>query len=269
MNANSFFNHEPPSAEMVLPNLPVGSVGSLLGPPGSGKTLFALELCCAVACSAPEEANLLDLPVRTSGLACYLNAEDPEVDIHRVVHSIGTHLSAPARKTIDRNMVIDIGFGVPQDLSDPECRNSIIKLCRNAKLIVFDTLSRFHTFDESHRNSTARLVGLLEQIARETGAAVLCLDQPNPESHLSERMRWRAKLKLMKEEESRFLTDEEGETGRPLSQKRDMIEVYRHFTEFWTTDPFFSNLGTVNWFRFTDKGILVPAKLYATELTTG
>jgi regulatory protein RepA len=264
VNVRIFFTEEAPSPEFILPNFPVGSVGSLLGAPSSGKTLFALELCCAVACSLPGEGNLLGLPVQSSGSVYYLNAEDSETDIHRMVHAIGMHLSPEARKSIERELHIDVGVGTPQDIIDDECRNGIIELCRNSKLVVFDALSRFHTLDESNRNSAARLVGALDNIARETGASVLCLDHPDPVSRLADRIRWRARLRLMKEEEGRCFS-EDPQDGLSLNQNRKKIEPHRYFSELWITDPFFSNFGTINWFKFADGGVLLPAQLYSTE----
>jgi regulatory protein RepA len=262
VNVRVFFSEEPPSPEFILPNFPVGSVGTILGTPGSGKTLFALELCCAVACSIPGEGNILGLPVLSSGPVYYLNAEDSETDLHGMVHAIGTHLSTQARKSLERDLYIDVSVGVTQDIMDDECRAGIIDLCRNSKLVVFDTLSRFHALDESNRNMAARLMGALDNIARETGAAVLCLDHPDPVSRLADRVRWRAKLRLMKEDEGRNLS-EDAEGGSPLSLNRERIEPHRYFSELWITDPFFSNLGTLSWFRFADGGVLVPAEIYS------
>ncbi|HEY3276659.1 MAG TPA: AAA family ATPase [Syntrophorhabdaceae bacterium] len=264
MKVRNFFNEVPPSPEFVLPGFPTGSVGLLTGAPGSGKTLFAIELCCAVAGGMQEEGNLLGLPVDSRGKACYLNAEDSDGELHRMVHAIGALFAPETRKSIIRDFILDAGMGETQDILDDKSRETIIETCRNSRLIVFDTLSRFHALDESNTNNTARLMGALDRIAVETGAAVLCLDRPNPASLLAERIRWRAKLRLMEEEESRsFCENPEGGSG--LDRARDKIQPHRYFTELWITDRFFSNLGTVNWFRIADGGVLRPAHLYSTD----
>lgn len=264
MKVRNTFDTTPPSPDLVLPGFPAGSVGLLTGEAGSGKTLFALELCCAVAGGASEGGNLLGLPVMTGGRVSYINGEDTEAELHRLLHGIASRIEESLHKSIIRNFSVEAGFGAARDISSDEHRDSLIESCRNSRLIVFDTLRRLHPFDESKRHEAARLLNGLDQIACETGAAVLCLDRPDPESRLGERVRWKASLRVMKEEESRSVSEDLG-SGQSLSQTRGKIEPHRYFSELWIHDRFYPDLGTVNWFKLTDDGVLVPARLYSIE----
>ena len=260
MKIREFFDTVPPSPRLILPDFPVGSVGALTGPPGSGKTALALQLCAAVASATADGANLLNLSIRSHGPVFYFNGEDSEAELHRMVYALGNRLSPEARKAVIKDLHVDVGFGVLQDITEDECRNSVVDLCHGAALIVFDTLSAFHGLDESKRSQAARLSGVLNNIARETGAAVLCLDHPDPASVLPDRVGWRARLRPMKEEESGHLSEEAG--APPVGQSRTRIEPHRYFSELWITDGFFSNLGTVTWFKLADDMLFEPAHLY-------
>lgn len=58
------FSEEPPPFDFVLPGMLAGTVGFVLSPGGTGKSMLALEVGCAIAgsvASGASEADLLGL----------------------------------------------------------------------------------------------------------------------------------------------------------------------------------------------------------------
>lgn len=168
----------PEDPDWVLPGLPGGAVGVLAGEPGVGKSWLALELSLEVAVGAPA----LGVAVATGSpaRAVYLTSEDAPPVLRARLHAVARAVPGLAERLMDSGdlRIFEVAGA---NLADPRHSAEIARAGSGARLLVFDTLSRFHAGDENSREGAARVMRALEKLARETGAAVLALH------HLSKR----------------------------------------------------------------------------------
>lgn len=224
LNLDYFFTKQPNELDFIWEGGPlVGTVGALVAPGGVGKSFFALQAAVSIAAKEIESADLLGLKPTKTGIVDYYVFEDPVSVLHHRLHAIGAHLSADARQLVQKNlrlrpMVGSRGFNFTSTLSLPQ---QVIKASKGSRLIVFDTLSRTHSFDENKNGEMAGLLKVLEYIAVETGAVVLFLHHTNKgsategrvgeqqaargASALIDNARWCGFVQTMTEKESQVL----------------------------------------------------------------
>ena len=185
INIAEAFSTAPPALDFVLPGFLAGTVGLLASPGAIGKTWVALELGCAVA-SRLANAQLLNLPIPKSGKVVFLSAEDPAVALQQRLHAIGKFLTIEAREEVAASLQVISLVGQHTDLS-PEVNDkgvpcgedwsdTIAEQCKGVRLIVLDTLSRWHSKEENSNRDMALLLKVAEWLAAVTGAAVLFLN---------------------------------------------------------------------------------------------
>lgn len=165
------FSNIPPELDFVLPGMTAGTIGSIVAQGGVGKSWLALEIASAVA-GGPD---LLEIGVGKTGPVLYLPAEDPTEAVQHRLHQLGQHLTPEGREAVADNLTVRPLMGVPTDIMKPETAEAIIRLAEGSRLIVLDTLRRFHTADENAGGPMAELLGVLERICSKTGASILFL----------------------------------------------------------------------------------------------
>lgn len=168
------FEQEPPPLDFVIPGFLAGTVGCLAAAGATGKSFWALEAAMGV-CSAEADACLLKLGIEHHGRVVILNAEDPAVVLHQRLHAIGKHLPLQAREEVAEMLTIEALTGTMPDIMDPRWQDSILRVAADARLVVFDTLSRWHKLDENSNPQMAQVLSVMEMIALKTGASVLFL----------------------------------------------------------------------------------------------
>jgi RecA-family ATPase len=185
MNADMWLSMDPNSIPLdhVIPGFLAGTVGSLVAPGGTGKSFLALELAMAVASPL---GDLVGFNLQKSGMVLYLNAEDHFLEIGRRLACLGQRLPLEARLAVAENLTLGSSFGCLLDFSvipyQSEIDSDIESLAKKGigyRLIILDTLTRFHTFDENKNGDMAKLINNLEFLANKTGAAVLFLHHTN------------------------------------------------------------------------------------------
>jgi len=176
MDVLAEFTIEPPEdLDFIWPGFLAGTVGALVAPGATGKSFFALEAAMSVAACGVAGADLVGINPMRAGRVIYLAGEDPRPALVHRLHAIGKHLSQPARKAIDENLMLVPIMGKRLDVMDEAHLHHIIDYSAGARLIILDTLSRIHGLEENSNGDMARLVSALEHIAASTGAAVLFL----------------------------------------------------------------------------------------------
>ncbi|MHB1512940.1 MAG: helicase RepA family protein [Acidiferrobacter sp.] len=164
---------DPPPLDFVWPGFLAGTVGTLFAPGATSKSFWALQAALAVAAGV----DTVGIAPGRTGRVVYLAAEDPQNVLHHRLRAItlGKGLSEAdverAQEKIDLLSVVGAGL----DVGDTEQRNGLIEDCKDARLIIIDTISRAHRLDENSNGEMARLLMWLEVIARQTGAAILFL----------------------------------------------------------------------------------------------
>jgi hypothetical protein len=160
----------PRPLDFVMPGLVSGTVGSIVAPGATGKSWLALQIAAAVA-----GADTLDIRPQT-GRVLYIASEDPVDVLHARIYALASRLDGAQRGALIEQLHIWPTLGQSGDLlDDGRSAADIAQRGEGCRLIVIDTLSRWHSGDENARADAARVMRRLEQIAATTGAAVLFL----------------------------------------------------------------------------------------------
>lgn len=167
------FETQPTPFDFVIPGLACRTVGALIAPGGTGKSMFALQLACAVAAGSTD-ANTLKLPMPLAGTVVYVSLEDSFDEIHLRLINLRDHFSLPTRTTIESKLKI-ITPDEPFDITKTTLLERLIKAGQGARLIIFDTLSDIHSLDENDNSAMSSVMKQLRTLAKSSGAAVLYL----------------------------------------------------------------------------------------------
>lgn len=174
--------------------IPMGIVGQLVAPGGTGKTMASLQLGVSVATGLPF-ADLWN--VSEPGAVLMLLGEDDDGELHRRVQNISHQMTArpEAIALLGQNLYIKsvVGEDNLMTSADPVSREVkhtpfTERLLLTAaqipylKLIVIDPASRFRGGDENAAADTTRFVQALERLAQATGATVLVIHHANKAS---------------------------------------------------------------------------------------
>lgn len=164
------FTDEPPALDFVLPGMIAGTVGALVAQGGAGKSWIALEIAIGVA-GGPD---LLGMEYPAQGRVLYLPAEDPALAINHRLYSARESVAGSIDQLSEALEIVPL-MGRTVDLLIPAWADAIERMATGARLVVIDTLRRFHSGDENAAGEMARLLGVLEGICERTGCSVLFL----------------------------------------------------------------------------------------------
>lgn len=278
-NLPTLFAQSPQPLDFVLPGLKRGSVGALISPGGTGKSYWVLQLAVQMALGFPAQLTGLETSL---GRVMLLSGEDDDDIVAQRLRAIeaavgpafmysdaGDNASAQLRNTLARSLDYRNCVGVHIDLMDAGWQSAIVAAAKQVgvKLIVFDTLSRFHSLDENSAQDMKRLIAVLEQLARDTGASVLYLHHTSKalaltglggaqqaargSSVLVDNVRWAAFLAVMTEGEARRF-------GIAPAER----ELYVRWN---VSKQNYAAPMSDRWFRRNDEGVLLPVGLDARQ----
>jgi hypothetical protein len=165
------FTEPPPPIDYVLPNMVAGTVGALVSPGAAGKSMLALQLAAQIA-GGPDLLGFGKLP---TGRVIYLPAEDPPIAIHHRLHALGAHLNAEERQAVAEGLLIQPLIGSQPNIMAPEWFDGLKRAADGRRLMILDTLRRFHIEEENASGPMAELIGRMESIAAITGCSILFL----------------------------------------------------------------------------------------------
>lgn len=267
INLQKAFNQKPEPLDMVLPGLLRGTVGILTSAGGVGKSFLMMQAAMGVVSKGADLTGLGE--GFTLGNVLILNAEDQASIIESRLFSIGARLSPEAKEALYNGLIIEDWYGQGCDVMSLEWKERIIELAKdnNCRLIVLDTLSRWHRLDENSNGDMGRVMAQLECIAKESGAAVVILhhvakgmakDGRSDEqqsargaSLLVDNARWQAFLVGMTESEA---------------EQFDIIESMRGFyVRFGVSKNNYGRPFESRWFERKEGGVLLPAELVGKE----
>lgn len=170
INILESFTQPPEPLDFVLPGMISGTVGALIAPGGAGKSWFALEVAIALA-GGPD---FLGIGIRQTGDVLYLSAEDPALALSHRLHTVSYAVRDTAAD-ISAHLEIVSLMGRVVDLNQKVWSDAIKKMAKGKRLVILDTLRRFHCSDENNGGEMTSLLGILESIAGDTGASILFL----------------------------------------------------------------------------------------------
>ena len=194
-NIDRLLRTSPPARRWLLSGmLPLGIVGMIVAPGGTGKSQFVLQMGVTVATGIP----LCDVwQGGERGTALLLLAEDEIDEVHRRLDRIITELSPSHPK-----IAADLRSGLliksmtasnnlmtrAQHRGDVEATDYVDRLLMTVsgipdlKLIVIDPASRFRGGNENSADDSTRFIEQLERLRHATGATVLVCHHANKAS---------------------------------------------------------------------------------------
>lgn len=264
------FSTEPPPQDFILPGFLAGTVGALVAPGSTGKSMLALQLACAVASDEPQ-ANTTGLNITAHGPVLYINLEDPPGEIQRRLYALGGQLDVLTRQSIADNVCMLARQGVPTDIMHDDFLSWLVNSATGKRLVIIDTLSRAHGLDENSNGDMSRLVARLETVVKETGTSVLYLHHTSKAAALSgqgsmqqaargasaliDNARWCGNLMKMTEDESEKFS--ERMNGPAISSERR-----GYYVRYEIGKQNYGQVENGQWYRRTDGGILKALTLH-------
>jgi len=253
------FTERPASIDYVLPNMVAGTVGALVSPGGAGKSMLGLQLAMQIA-GGPDILNFGELP---RGLVIYLPAEDPPITICHRLYALGAELTAQQQRTVADSLLIEPLIGRNPNIMRSDWYEGLKRAAEGRRLMILDTLRRFHTEEENASGPMAQVIGRMEAIAASTGCAIVFLhhaskgvaslgsgDQQQASrgsSVLVDNIRWQSYLAGMTQAEAELLGVDESQRG--------------YFVRYGVSKANYGAPFSDCWFRRHEGGVLKPAVL--------
>lgn len=253
------FTELPQPIDYVLPNMVAGTVGALVSPGGAGKSMLILQLAAQIA-GGPD---LLDVGEFPTGLVVYLPAEDPPTAIHHRLHALGVHLTAEQRQTVADGLLIEPLIGKCPNIMALSWFDALKRAAEGRRLMILDTLRRFHIEEENASGPMAQVIGRMEAIAADTGCAIVFLHHANKSaamagagdqqqasrgsSVLVDNIRWQSYLSGMTQAEAEEWSVDESQRG--------------YFVRYGVSKANYGVPFQECWFRRHEGGVLKPAVL--------
>lgn len=187
-----FVRNPAPQRRWLLHNtLPLGKVGMLVAPGGTGKSFLMIQLAVAVATNT----RLADRwQVDSPGSSLILCAEEDDDDLHHRLRDVlaATTAHTPAtQQLIEKHVHIKSMLIIDNLMTRANARGEIVMtdyvdrlaLAANQipdlKLIIIDPASRFRGGNENAAQDTTRFAEALERLRTATGATVLLVHHTN------------------------------------------------------------------------------------------
>lgn len=184
-------SNAPPRRWLLHNTLPLGKVGMLVAPGGTGKSFFSIQLAVAVATGV----RLADhWEVDEVGSSLILCAEEDDDDLHHRLRDVlsATVLYSPnIQQLIEQRVHIKSMLTENNLMTHANDRREIVptdyvdrliltaRQIPDLRLIVIDPASRFRGGDEIAAQDTTRFVETLERLRSATGATVLLVHHTN------------------------------------------------------------------------------------------
>lgn len=188
----------PPLPDFVLPGLSTGTVGALVAPGATGKTLLLLQVCVALAVGLPVLGGGLFSAVAPAqpGKVVLVVAEETASLMHARLHAAVGELLGRVRPDLFNQTGSRLADLLAQNLhiyplagryrmlldgGDPACNGLAVlhKLSNDARLVAIDPLRQFHTGDENDSWVMTKLLQDLQVLACAGERAVLVAHHTN------------------------------------------------------------------------------------------
>ncbi len=254
----------PEPLDFVLPGFKSGTVGALVSPGATGKTMLALQAAVTVS-GGPDMLDFASMDAawrRTAGRVVFLTGEDPADVLNGRFHAIGQRLNTAEKQALFENLSVAPLVGHGADVMTFEWRRWIADVTLNARLVVIDTLRRFHQLDENDGGHMARLLAYMEQLCRENSTTVLFLHHTSKAGALNGGDAQQASRgSSVLTDNARFQANLVGMTTEQAKQFDVDENCRRNFVRLSFPKVNYSAPIPDQWFRRRDGGLLEPAIL--------
>jgi len=171
----------PDPLQFVLPGMLKGTVGSLVSPGGTGKSMLALQIGFQMAGGS----DRLKLGNLAPGKVAYFPAEDPLPVLRHRLYGLLRNLEKTELEKINGNFRVYSLSGERDVSLEGDAYGAIRTASEECQLVILDTLRRFHAKNENDSGDMVKVMDRLESLAEETGAAILFLHHTNKGMALS------------------------------------------------------------------------------------
>lgn len=186
LNIATVLRTPPPALDFVLPGLPAGSVGTIVGAGGVGKTTFLLQTALGLSAEntgIPELFPTACAPCRVVYLAAEETADLLRIRLHSIAKSARKERICQSDdlciSSWEDNLLIVPGAGICVSLIADGARTTYFQqlcdFCKDARLVILDPLRRMHDGDENDSSAMTRIAETLEALATRTRAAVVAV----------------------------------------------------------------------------------------------
>lgn len=176
---------EKPTLDFIFPGFLSNTVGVIVAPGSTGKSMLALQLLISVALGRDIFGLFPDNTVIPAGRVMLINVEDPEEIIHSRLHQFGGILNnediAELIEKLDVYSLQGSGFTISQKVSGGVLQQSpsflgAINAIKEAspRLVVWDTMNRLAGGAEENSNSEmGQVMSYLEQLNKQASCSSL------------------------------------------------------------------------------------------------
>ena len=181
------FKGENPKPTFLWDGFLAGSVGALIAAGGVGKSYLGLGLGISLTAKDMLQFNAMS----ENNKVVYLTAEDPLVILEDRMSHFGEHLSPTEREKVIKNFSVQSIHGYSPELLNIKGErneiwiNALKHLATGKTLLMLDTLRKFHKAEENDSGHMTHVTQILDEIASETGCAILFLHHANKLATLS------------------------------------------------------------------------------------
>jgi hypothetical protein len=183
-----------PPQRFIFAGFKAKKVGIFAGTGGVGKSYMALQLILSFA-DETKKMNYLNLFGNVRGKAGYITNEDDlddleyrlqqvrkyyiqknGIDVQKINHENYEFRTIAEILTSKRKLVKSVRgeYKIDEDIY-----NYIRDFCINKEFVIFDTLARSHALKVNDPGDMGFLIGIFEDISKETGASILILAHTN------------------------------------------------------------------------------------------
>lgn len=263
-----------PTLDFVLPGLTAGSVGTVVGAGGVGKTMLLMQLGMALATGSPAFGNPLtpaSAPVRIVLVAAEESSDILGIRLHAIKNWMDIHREKPSGATaaggdftalLEKNFLLVPAAGQAVALvkngETTEFFETLCKFCVGSRLIIIDPLRRLHDGDENSSSAMTHIVQILEALAKHTGAAVIAAHHigkasmfnesttaaaaSRGSSALTDAVRWQVNLSAMSEK---------------VAQKHRLSGEHKSYVSLDFAKANYTAPETTVWFKRVEGGVLM------------
>lgn len=169
--------------DYVLPGLPTGTLGLVVGPGAIGKTFLAMEFAITTALGR-SPARLPGFDTGKEGRAALILGEDSRKIINnRMAAYLDTHRvpsTVMDRRVLVRSMdgkdMKILSFGRPgEEPAEMPFLAHLRNICERHRLVIVDPMIRMHDAQENDNNAANKFMLALQRICRATNCAIVLL----------------------------------------------------------------------------------------------
>lgn len=203
LDISQLLRTSPPAPDHVLPGLPVGTLGLLVAPGGTGKTMLLVQTAVALAVGKPFLNGAMGKTSSSDPARVVLFAAEETVDeLHRRLHQVVRHLmdahpelndssqQSSTLELLDNNLHIYPMAGAARlRLDGTEGSEHELAFLREAakgaRLVILDPLRQFHSGDENDSWVMTNLVHQCLAIATQERCAFILSHHTNKQATVS------------------------------------------------------------------------------------